>query len=306
MILTQRQTERLFPVSLERQHHDSIVSHLYENLAILEQDEKVYYDAEKDRQAIEQYYANIQFDHPSDTLIKSIQQLLQKTHTNQVRYDPSTYVYPWVDLKPDGKLTSIYSGINRNPKDIIDEDFSTSIKRKGRMENLLATSNTVNEDQLVQIEKEFPYNCEHVVPQSWFNEQQPMRGDLHHLFTCEPVCNSFRSNHPYHDFKDYDPEGATIHKVRNKCGKGEDSLFEPEYGKGAVARAMLYFLLRYPKKIENVHMEQIDIELLLDWHQAFPPDLYEQHRNQAIYEIQGNRNPFIDHPEQCLSLPGFC
>ncbi|MBP1970793.1 endonuclease I [Virgibacillus natechei] len=42
-----------------------------------------------------------------------------------------------------------------------------------------------------------------VMPQSWFNEQEPMRGDLHHLFTCEPVCNSIRSNYTYHDFADY-------------------------------------------------------------------------------------------------------
>ena len=39
------------------------------------------------------------------------------------------------------------------------------------------------------------------------------------------------------------------------------------------------------------------IELLLDWHEQYPPDTYERHRNAAIFELQGNRNPLIDHPE---------
>jgi len=35
---------------------------------------------------------------------------------------------------------------------------------------------------------------------------------------------------------------------------------------------------------------------LLWWHRTEPPGEYEQHRNQAIQERQGNRNPLIDHP----------
>ena len=50
------------------------------------------------------------------------------------------------------------------------------------------------------LEASAPYNCEHVVPQSWFSKKEPMRGDLHHLFACESRCNSFRGNHAYFDF----------------------------------------------------------------------------------------------------------
>jgi len=39
------------------------------------------------------------------------------------------------------------------------------------------------------------FNCEHVVPQSWFAKRKPVRGDLHHVFACEPGCNSFRGKH---------------------------------------------------------------------------------------------------------------
>ena len=39
------------------------------------------------------------------------------------------------------------------------------------------------------------------------------------------------------------------------------------------------------------------METLLDWHEADPVTEYERHRNAAIFEKQGNRNPLIDFPE---------
>ncbi|MNC25049.1 Extracellular ribonuclease precursor [compost metagenome] len=78
------------------------------------------------------------------------------------------------------------------------------------------------------------------------------------------------------------------------CGKQEADRFEPEYGKGIAARATLYFLLRYPGMIDSSRVDEL---LLLQWHHTFPVTLYEKHRNLAIFELQGNRNPFIDFPE---------
>lgn len=287
---------------LTQQRLGTLISNLKENIATLQQDEKEYYNAEQDQQEKEHYYRNIKLDNPNRNTIELLERLLQETHTNQVRYDPSEYVYPWVDLKPDGMLTSIYSGVNRNPEEIIQEDYLISLKRQNSMDTMYHSNEHLNDEQLTQIQKEFPYNCEHVVPQSWFNEAEPMRGDIHHLFTCEPRCNSFRSNYPYFDFVEYEPEEIAINQVRTECGKAEDRLFEPEYGKGAVARAMLYFLIRYPDNIENQYLEKIDVDLLLYWHQKFPPDLYEKHRNQAIFKIQGNRNPFIDFHEEMREI----
>jgi hypothetical protein len=37
--------------------------------------------------------------------------------------------------------------------------------------------------------------------------------------------------------------------------------------------------------------------MLMQWHNNDPVSQKEILRNQAIYQIQGNRNPFIDHPE---------
>jgi endonuclease I len=51
---------------------------------------------------------------------------------------------------------------------------------------------------------------------------------------------------------------------------------------------------------------------LLQWHAADPPDAAERARNEVIYSFQGNRNPFIDHPEWATAAlfnsakPGSC
>jgi endonuclease I len=43
------------------------------------------------------------------------------------------------------------------------------------------------------------------------------------------------------------------------------------------------------------------LSTLLQWHQQDPPNGAERIRNEAIQEFQGNRNPFIDHPEWATS-----
>jgi len=69
-------------------------------------------------------------------------------------------------------------------------------------------------------------------------------------------------------------------------------------GKGAVARATLYFLLRYPGQIgHGGELKKDRLQVLLNWHRNGPVTSYERHRNAAIFEIQGNRNPLIDYPD---------
>ena len=89
------------------------------------------------------------------------------------------------------------------------------------------------------------------------------------------------------------------------CGRSEPGRFEPIAGKGAVARATLYFLLRYPAVVGDAARElQADrLPILLAWHEAEPAGEWERHRNAAIAEMQGNRNPLIDHPEWASRIP---
>jgi len=261
---------------------------------------RVYYDEAGDTEAAEAYYAGI--DVPSldpGVLYAQLSALLKTTHATQPRYKPLVHVYPWVELHPDLRIRSIYSGIDHEPETLMLEDLSVDAERARRTNALLTTEAardvTALHEALDLLEAQLPYNCEHVVPQSWFGKLEPMRGDLHHLFACESGCNSFRGNQAYYDFEDFEEA------IRSNCGKREQNRFEPgsAKGKSAVARATLYFLLRYPGliAIAGGELDAERLPLLLAWHAASPPNSYERHRNAAIFEKQGNRNPLIDHPE---------
>jgi endonuclease I len=254
-----------------------------------------YYDAQADGPSLDLYYRDLDADADPAALFQGLHALLQRTHTTELRYKPSLHVYPWVDLRPGSvpSIRSIYSDKGFDPRELIEADFRLDAERERLQEMLKREGTMALESALDLLEASLPYNCEHVVPQSWFFKREPMRGDLHHLFACESRCNSFRRNTPYFDFPEFQEA------IRDECGKSEAEGFEPFAGKGAVARATLYFLLRYPGEIDDSAKEytESDLATLLDWHRRQPVDEYERHRNAAIFEKQGNRNPLIDHPE---------
>ncbi len=258
-----------------------------------------YYNVAEDKPIIEKYYENVDFDANSNKVFESLNKLIGSTHGNQLPYRPSRYVYPEVDVHKDGKIRSIYSGIEFTVEELILADEKVDLERKTQLLELKKRNDLIlfedYSNMLDAIERNLPYNCEHVVPQSWFNKRNPMKGDLHHLFACETRCNSFRSNMPYFDFVDYSPVQLR-EVIREACGKRENGKFEPEFNKGAVARATLYYLVRYPgMQARNYNSKSLD--MLMTWHAENPVSEYEKHRNYSIFQIQGNRNPFIDFPE---------
>jgi endonuclease G, mitochondrial len=247
--------------------------------------ERPYYDADADARARDAYWEGVGLD--------ELTAHVTRTHTAPKSYSPARHVYPWVDLQPDLRLESIYSGKPFDVERLIIEDLAIERRIEERVAGVLARGVDGATAEAVRAEAEAaaPFNCEHVVPQSWFAKKEPMRGDLHHLFACEMRCNSFRGNDAYFEFP------ARRDTVRPECGRQDDNRFEPEQGKGAVARATLYFLVRYPGMVDPAEMPADRLDVLLAWHDAHPVDEYERHRNAAIEESQGNRNPFIDHPE---------
>ncbi|WP_258432882.1 endonuclease I family protein [Heyndrickxia coagulans] len=211
----------------------------------------------------------------------------------------------WICIRmahPDGSVRNIYSGEARDPLAIIQEDHQIGKKRGDHYHSLLQESE-ISAHQIRAVDTFFKYNTEHIVPQSWFHAADPMKGDLHHLFVCYPSCNAKRSNLPYGDFDFYHPESAD-EPVRNHCGIAAEDKFEPESGKGTIARAFAYFLLHYPKAVSKSKLNRVNLSLLVQWHEVFPAGLYERHRNQAICRIQGNRNPFIDDAGLMKQLEG--
>jgi len=155
---------------------------------------------------------------------------------------------------------------------------------------------------------------EHTWAHSWMPTFDSQSGneyaDQYHLFpTNQNSANSVRSNHPL---------GVVTTVISSfldaKYGTNisNEVVYEPrDQHKGDAARALLYMALRYDDVngynwdfnwLNNVRLPSLSeapqsVELLLQWAQADPPDAWEITRNNYIQTIQGNRNPFVDHPE---------
>jgi endonuclease I len=160
------------------------------------------------------------------------------------------------------------------------------------------------------------FNTEHSWPQSLGADELPAFSDLHHLFTSDETANTQRSNHPFGEVVDTLwegpevalPGGGTERSVRG-LDANENMVFEPrDSKKGDIARAILYFFVRYALDPEfEADLSNFDIEeaTLIQWHEQDPPDTFEKQRNAMVFRAQGNRNPFIDHPEWVAAIGDF-
>ena len=158
------------------------------------------------------------------------------------------------------------------------------------------------------------YNREHSFPKSWFGNQSPMNTDLYHLYPTDGYTNGQRGNYPFGE-----TDNATWTST-NGCKKGSSSfpgysgtVFEPidEY-KGDFARTYFYMVTRYETKINNWNSPMLQgdgfsdwaLSMLMQWHVNDPVSEKELNRNNEVYGIQNNRNPFIDHPEYVNEIWG--
>jgi endonuclease I len=147
------------------------------------------------------------------------------------------------------------------------------------------------------------FNCEHTWPQSFFNELEPMKSDLFHLYPTDDFANNKRA--------DYDFGVVVTPTWMNGGSKlGSDcegqTVFEPrDVHKGNVARTHFYFVIRYNGSY-NDYQDASKMEAhFRNWHISDPVDSAEQARNEAIYALQYNRNPFIDHPALVDRISSF-
>ncbi len=158
--------------------------------------------------------------------------------------------------------------------------------------------------------------------------------DTHHLFIANSSYNSSRSNKPYADCDVACSEKTTLNNNGRggssaesnwTAGSGNTGSWQTWSGrKGDVARALMYMAVRYeggthgvtgvsePDLIltddrnligssnagSNLSVAYMGLKsVLLQWHKDDPVDAFEQRHNDVVYSHQGNRNPFIDHPE---------
>jgi endonuclease I len=132
------------------------------------------------------------------------------------------------------------------------------------------------------------WNREHVWPQSLLgvdtnNSSTHVGADLHNLKPANPSENTSRGN------KFFDIATTTVSYLPRVEVRGD------------VARILFYMDARYDY-LNLVNSNPIlyqmgKLDTLLKWHLQDPVDDFERNRNHIIYQNQGNRNPFIDHPE---------
>lgn len=150
---------------------------------------------------------------------------------------------------------------------------------------------------------------EHRLCQSWMkiggNTVSPPGTDFHNLeLVNQNQVNSVRSNFPYGEV--VTPTNVFLNGKLGLNAQGK-TVYEPrEEQKGDAARSQFYMLMCYDEYQNSGNWGYADLpsfasdqdeNVLRQWHQQDPVDKLERTRNQYIYTIQNNRNPFVDHPE---------
>lgn len=156
-------------------------------------------------------------------------------------------------------------------------------------------------------------NIEHSVANSWWGgTKNDAYKDLFHLNPSDATANNRKSNYPLGEVGSitWTNGVTTVGRPVNGQGGGNGYVYEPcdEY-KGDFARVFMYMFTVYDDiawdaakgwmfdKASDDIFKPWAIDLLLKWHRQDPVSPKEIARNEAIYSIQHNRNPYIDSPE---------
>lgn len=201
-------------------------------------------------------------------------------HRSILGYDGARRaMYSYIDKADDGQVYCVYSGFHQT-----------------------ATSTTYLN----------PINCEHTVPQSWFDKKEEMKSDIHHLFPTHGNVNGDRGSYPFGEVttsnasrwykvgsdNQYDYFTSTPSDDLGSYSRLRSGVcFQPnDEHKGDCARAIFYFYTMFPTAAGSISRIG-DINVLFQWHLDDPVSDWEKQRNNRIAERQGNRNPYVDYPE---------
>jgi len=170
-------------------------------------------------------------------------------------------------------------------------------------------------------------NREHSLPKSWFGisggqeNTAAIATDLHNLYPSDVSANTAKSNYPLGETNGHEFNNG-VSKVGNSTFTGYQGLvFEPadEY-KGDFARTYMYMVTRYEDYAsvwrstgtssmlyQNTYptFKPYAVNLLMKWHRNDPVSDKEINRNNEVFKVQRNRNPFIDHPVLAEYIWGY-
>lgn len=205
-----------------------------------------------------------------------------------------TFLYGKIDLfkNESGKyaLDTIYCQRVFTSEDLANPQYSIGVMRR-------PDYNTIN--------------AEHIWPRSKFEEVKESDfynlklSDLHNLAPSYVKTNQERWNYP---FASLAPGDTVENEFSKYCETSDAVVFSknnvkyievPDEVKGDVARAMFYMSARYYnyKKPNVMNIDSVQEAALREWHKIDPVSDKERERNNRIFSVQHNRNPFIDYPE---------
>ena len=229
---------------------------------------------------VDAYYESIDTSLTGDSFRNNLATLITQTHKKQTSYKQLTSIYDTSDRNPDG----------------------------GGM--LLFYTGTV-----VSSYSSYGANREHVWPKDGgraFSASSECGSDAHHLRPCDSQLNSTRQSHSFGEVEQTSSNivkqnGSTSYE--NPCYLS-GGLFYPGVGyRGATARILMYVQTRWGNQNNLKFVDGAgacktigDFDTLYKWHLEEPPTESEKIRNEEVYKIQGNRNPFIDHPEYAYMI----
>ena len=224
------------------------------------------------------YYKNAN-GKSGESLRSALAVIISNPHS-VVSYDGLISAYEKTDTRPDGYVRDWYSCVTnyRHGKD------TGGYSKEGDS-----------------------YNREHSVPQSWFSKASPMKSDIVHVVPTDGYVNNRRSSYPFGEVSTVKYSAA-----QNYCRLGSSktagysgTVFEvPDEVKGDMARIYFYMATRYKEKcggwggniFTSDGMVKWELDQMMAWSKQDPVDAREIARNNAVQEVQKNRNPFVDYP----------
>ena len=218
-----------------------------------------------------------------------------------VGYGGLKEAYCLTDVRPDGYLRDWYSNATQY---VPGSNMSSNQKEEG-----------------------MGYNREHLLPQSWFGKTvDPMYSDITHVVPSDARLNSQRNDNP---FGEVTSNTAQVNSSKNDYSRwgapnpdlgapsGLTKVFEPnDKIKGDIARVYFYMITCYEDTLASwpwrqsrtatyvfdeegtpyEPLQQWVMDMFMRWSELDPVDSIELARNEAVFRVQGNRNPYVDYP----------
>ena len=228
--------------------------------------------------------------------------------------------YQAADGKKGAALKTAFFNIIKNHTDIgydclIEAYHKTDTRADGKLRDWYSNATNYTWDDRNGNNREGAgWNREHSVPQSWFSKSNPMKSDIVHVLPTDCYVNNRRSSYP---FGEVGNATYTSNNGYSKLGSCKTSgysgtVFEPnDEIKGDIARIYFYMVTCYEDRFtgwtagsatqvfsSNKYegLKTWCMDMMMRWSKNDPVDAVETARNNAVQEVQGNRNPYVDYP----------